>query len=676
METIMKKMGSRAAYMLLAATLILTSSLTGFSQTAASTDIKNVATATYSDGSGNDFDAVSNEVTVTVARVAGLTITPDGQSDPTVVAGQASITKTFRVTNVGNFTDQVRFLAGGASITVSGPGTVTAATVDGVDIFTNAADVLHTLNQNGFVDVIVTISVNTTANPGETVQVFLGDADSGTNFDNIATNGSSNNVSTVSTGAVNGSREARGDISAVVDNDALPRVTLSAPAGPLALGSTITYTATSCNDGERDLLPVSPDTQIYVYAPIPAGTTLTNVSSLPVGTQYTTSPLTTGPRSATWTSVAPGDLSTVTRIRIPVGASITSGTCVSAVTFDVAITTNNANLPILEIVDIFGNNSVGSTLTDQSGDNTPNKGDGNANFDEPTTGGSATPTQGFEIVTTITQTGGVLNGPNGSPAATGPTDNNDDFTNKSVTTGITVATGGVTTADGSAVFINSVQNTGNADDTFTLTAPTVPSGFTVEISTDGGTTWVTVSGGGSTTINVAFGATGTYQVRVTEPAGTAVLTGFDAVIRATSGIDPTKTNDTINRLYTGFIVLEKSAVVTNGTGVGGASDAVPGAVITFTIKYTNISEASSGGSVGLTASNLVITEDGAAAPNTWAAYTTQVVGSGRDYTGASGTTAGSGVIAGDSVGSTLLTDTVSSVAPGAVGRFVFQRRIN
>ncbi len=664
----------KALYSLATAALVFAFSVQGFSQTAANTDIKNVASATYSDGS-NNYSAVSNEVTVTVAKVAGLTITPDGQDDPTVVPGQTSVTKTFTVTNVGNFSDQVRFLANGQSFTVTGPGTVTSATVNGVDIFTNTADVLQTLAQNATASVVITYTVNATATAGDVVQVFLGDTTTGTNFDNVATDATAHNVSTVSTGAVNGSREARGDISAEVSQDASPQINLTAPSGPVALGSTITYSAEVCNVGARDLLPISPDTQVFVYAPIPVGTAF-NDTTMPSGTEYTTSPLTTGPLSATWSATPPATLANVTRVRIPVGASIAAGACATAVTFDVSITTTNATLPIYEIVEVFGSNSIGTTLTDQSGDAIPAKGDGNANFDEPLSGGSATVNQGFQLPTTLAQTGGIFNGPNGSPQASGPSSVNDDFTNQSVNTGINVAPGGVTTAAGTTIFTNTVENTGNADDTYTLTAPTVPAGFTIEISTDSGTSWTTVSGGGSTTIDVAFGSTATYQVRVTAPAGEDVLTAYDTVIRATSTIDPTKTNDTIDRLYTGFIRLDKSFVVTNSTGVGGATDAVPGAVITYTIRYTNLSEASTAsGSLGLTASNLVITEDGDAAPNNWLATTDRVASSEFDYVGAAGTTAGTGLINAYVLDASRVTDTVASVAPQYVGRLVFKRTI-
>jgi hypothetical protein len=77
---------------------------------------------------------------------------------------------------------------------------------------------------------------------------------------------------------------------------------------------------------------------------------------------------------------------------------------------------------------------------------------------------------------------------------------------------------------------------------------------------------------------------------------------------------------------------------------------------------------SSGGSnnVTLTATDIVITEDGAALPNNWATYTDHVVGA-TDTLG--------GVIVGDAVGSNLLTDTIASLSAGQSGVFSFRRQI-
>jgi hypothetical protein len=100
--------------------------------------------------------------------------------------------------------------------------------------------------------------------------------------------------------------------------------------------------------------------------------------------------------------------------------------------------------------------------------------------------------------------------------------------------------------------------------------------------------------------------------------------------------------------------------------VGGATDAVPGAVITYNITYLNVSSSNGDANcVKLTASNLVVTEDGLAAPNNWGTYTTNS-GAPSD--------SGSGVV--NTVSATKYTDTVASVAPGASGIFTFKRSIN
>jgi hypothetical protein len=671
--------GANTLRLLVAALIVLAFFGRAAAQTPGGTVISNQASATYSDGT-NSYSTVSNTVTVTVSNVSGITITPDAGSYPTtVVAGQTGLLYDFTVSNTGNFTDQVRFLASGASVRVVGPGTITRAVIDDdnngfdagdADIFTNGADVLSAnIAQNGSIRVLVEVSVNAGATAGQTVEVLLGDASTGgPSFDNQAANSSANEVRTDSATSVNGLREGRGDISATVANDALLQLTLTAPAGPVALGSDITYGWQVCNNGARDAsgVTLNASTQVYIIAPIPARTVLTSGQTFPAGTLYTTSALSTAPLSATWSSSAPVPLSNTTRLAFPVGATLgAGGACSASINMVVTVNTGiDASVPIDEIGDVFGRNTVNATITDQSGDATPNNGDGNANFDEGYVAGAG---HGVIQQTTLTQIGSVLIGPSGAAGAVGPNDNNDDYTNKSVNTGIAgVAPGSATTALGQLVYVNTVQNTGNTADTFTIDAPTVPAGFTVEVSTDGGTNYTTVSGGGSTSLAVAYGASANIHVRITEPAGNTVLTGFDTVIRATSSVTPAANNRTIDRLYTGFVRLVKSFTVSNATGVGGATDPVPGAVITYSIAYENISTSNGDANcVKLTAQNLVITEDGLAAPNNWGTHTTHT-GTASD--------SGSGVVV--IVNATTYTDTVASLGPGASAVFSFQRSIN
>ena len=193
-------------------------------QTPGGTAITNQASASYSDGT-NTYDTISNTVTVTVSNVSGLAITPDAGSNPTVVAGQTGVIYNFTVTNTGNFSDQVHFLASGASASLSGssPATITNVVIDinndgaidgGDTLLTGGAAVDSAfIAQNASIHVLVEVSVNVGATAGQTVQVFLGDAATGgPSYDNqpLAAVVSSHEVRTVFAASVNGQREARG----------------------------------------------------------------------------------------------------------------------------------------------------------------------------------------------------------------------------------------------------------------------------------------------------------------------------------------------------------------------------------------------------------------------------------------------------------------------------------
>lgn len=670
--------------------------------TTGGTQIQNQASATYSDGT-NNYSVNSNTVTVTVANVAGLTITPDGGSVPTVVSGQTNVDFTFTVTNSGNFATQVSFPAGGAAVVPSAGLTVTQAVIDvngngidggDIDILANGSAVLYPsaspfLARNASFNVIVRATVSAGAAAGSTVGVTLGDASG----DNVVSNGSAAEVRTsVPSGVtLTGSEsEAVGSITTTVENDAQLRLNLTAPAGPVALGSNVTYTWSLDNVGARAVssrtltnAPAGSNTGVFVIAPVPSRTTFSSITP-PAGVTvlYSTSSLATDPvTGATWTTAAP-PAGSVVRVAFNVGASLAAAASVSNMQMVVTVNTGiNATLPLYEIGDVFGRNNVSANITDQSGDAVVNKGDGNADFNEPRFGvDPLSATQGFQLPTLLTQVGSVLFGPSGAPAAVGPTDNNNDYTNRSVAPAAVAGLSHLGTLAGATTvdFTNTVQNTGNADDTFTFTAPTVPAGFTVQISTNGGTSFTTLSGGGSTTLAVAFGASANVIVRVTAPAGTAVLQagGFNTVVRATSGVTPASSNDTHDNLYTGFLRLVKSSQVFNSTGVGGASDPVPGADIEYTITYANVSVGGGGaGCVDLVASNIVISEDGSAAPNNWAATTTQVTSPAPSDSGGGTITDGTtnGAV---TATTTFLRDAAGTLNPGVSRTFVFRRRIN
>lgn len=268
---------------------------------------------------------------------------------------------------------------------------------------------------------------------------------------------------------------------------------------------------------------------------------------------------------------------------------------------------------------------------------------------------------------TSTWTAGVLLGPCGSPAARGPIGTDDDFTNRAIDAGAVIIRDGQTLSQATVVFRNTLENTGPRDDAFIVNSPAAPAGFRVEVSTDFGNSYTPLDAGSqNVTIPVSYRASSTFFVRVTAPPGVRVLNGYDVVIRARSTVDPTIANETIDRLYAGFIRLEVKTTVVGAALNVEVARAVPGSEIEFVVTYMNISSAAGEGNSLLTAYNLVIHQDGNAAPNNWGSVTEHVVGASDNQ---------GGLIVGDREGSTSLTDIVMLLDPGRSGVFRFRRRV-
>ncbi|MBA3923523.1 MAG: hypothetical protein H0X31_18240 [Nostocaceae cyanobacterium] len=263
----------------------------------------------------------------------------------------------------------------------------------------------------------------------------------------------------------------------------------------------------------------------------------------------------------------------------------------------------------------------------------------------------------------------MLNGPNGAPDATGPSSNNDDFTNKSALIPSNTAPGSNITP-GSVAFTNTVKNTGTATATISLvpaapvTLTDLPTGTTVTLTYnslsaaytyDSGTGKFTIASGGTPLqiSNVAPGATANYGVEVklpTVPLSTDTGKGYPVPINAANTADSTNTNTTIDRVYTGFLRMVKQSRLLKGTGPdvsadqgdftktpGAAFDPIakpstpfdaskgaafdpnggvartpaPGNILEYRVTYINISDPLAGsGDIILKADKLVITEDG------------------------------------------------------------------
>ena len=663
-------------------TLVFASAL--FAQsTPGGTVISNRATATYSDGT-NGFTTVSNTVTTTVSNVAGISITPDAGVNPTVVAGQTAVLFQFSASNTGNITDNFLFKASGASVRTAVTGTTTVTvtravidvngsnTIDGgdTDILTNGADVTSAaVAQGAAITVLVELTVGGAATAGDTLQVLLGDDV------NQAADLSAGDVRTVNGTTVNGRWEDQGDITATVQDDAMLVLTDTVPAGPVALGGSIAYSLSLANNGARTAGGASftvdggPQTGILVSNAIPVGTLLLGAPAplAPAGyvVVYTTSALGTAPSAAVWTTTAP-PLNTVIRIGFFAAAgTLAAGSSAGPFTFSVIITATDATDPIGTIADAFATRFVGTNITDQSGDAVANAGDLNGNFTEGAAPGNVDG-DGIVQYTLLLQVGSVLLGPSGNPGAVHTT-TNDDFTDLSSTAGNGLPPGSTTAAPASLVYTNSLQNTGNADDVFRITAPTVPAGFTVTVDPDGAGPLppTTVSGGGFVDVSVSYASTTSLTTTITAPAGTTILQAYSTLLQAESQTSPGTTNRTADNFFAGFIRLVKTATVINGTGVGGPTDPVPGAELRYDVVYTNMGTVTAGAGNGtLTAQTLVITEDGAAAPNNWASNTTHIAA-----------TATLGTVGDNAPLYTVFTDSVASLAPGASGTFTIRRTI-
>jgi hypothetical protein len=487
------------------------------------------------------------------------------------------------------------------------------------------------------------------------------------------------------------------------------------------------------------------------------------------------------PLAATWSFTRPG--AGITRVgfvydttaNAPIPKSVgATGTPITGFTIVTTPTAAFTGGTIANIAQAFGQSGVGPSLPgtptqivyDESGDQTSNNGLDGSNPDDPllpaggggitpgvadpvkdgsdpgnNTGGDAGPGSGTnpkggeDNIFTIAAT--PLNGPAGQPGATGPTNNNDDFTNKSIIipAGIDPATPLTDAQTTPKTFDNTVQNTSGSTQVISLlpTPPAIPgdlpTGTKVTIvgptSTAtyiyNGTAFVfdptatTNTGGTSVSVPVRLtipaGGTANYQTIVDLPgstAGTPILQFQNFPVPITAFIDGGTTpnglfettepnNITINRLYTNYLRLLKEARIleANGTPVTGTAGnfgsdtaaqvalsaaAIPGRIIEYRITYSNVSITGGTGSATLPANNLVITENGSAGGNTWGINTLDpkyqtlpLVGSAIDTIGPLGTI--TIVTGGTPVNITEYKSTVPSVLPGATGTFTFQRQI-
>ena len=813
-------------------------------QTAAGGEIKNRATATYEDPTnpGTTINTTSNEVIVQVAEVAGITVTGAGttlkndvDSDNTPDAGD-EVYFNYTVTNVGNDPTQFR-IPNLASTT--GPATVSGSleyTTDGgttwIPIDSGAGETEVTvpgIPVGGTVQVRVPVEVLAGAQANDTITVKLGDTpgdgqnqprnpDGGDIYTVDNPDGTGNGE--VDGAPVNGTREASAtqeiQVDATLKTYALAKVLKQRSdynnSGTLTdiTDDTLTYDLSlevEQNDSTNSGITPAPlvgtnitvdgavSPRILVSDAIPAGTDLASVPAAPPGWQvvYSTDAVTIDANAATWTTTAPADLSTVTRVGFVnnpgIITSVNPGQTVTGFKINLVVeASSTAPLTVNNIAQLFGSspdndNDVTNNppVFDESGDQNPSNfnDDGTPLAGTDTTGPGGIPdgipdtlpdtvvddgyiTDAADETATGVDTGNnnsatgseggelnqyvidptanqLVNGPEGSPDAIGPTDNNDDFTNKSSLVPPNVAPDQGNTIDPAPVpFTNTVENGSGAPSDISLlpTPPAnpgdLPTGTTVTISYgpdsvvytwdgnafDNPTNFITIP-------QVQPGDQVNYGVEVNLPNNTPLSTdlnnpadpnsgtigGFPVPIASfiddgTPGFQGTEVNNiTIDQVYTGYLRLDKESRILKGDGpdvlaaqgVFSKESKQPseGNLIEYRITYRNISDAQAGtGNITLDADKVVIEEDGTLGDNNWAKDndgdniidTSNVVGSAQDsdggniqfFSGDPATTTAqdqTGTDANSDV-SKYVDEVTGIVEPGMSGNFTFQRKVN
>jgi hypothetical protein len=721
-------------------------------QTAAGTPITNTATATYQDPGGTTYNSQSNTVTTTVQNAPSMTISPPtGTPGSNTVSPGGTITDTYTLTNTSNSAGYFQ-LTGVQSTddgVTAGQGTFTTYVVNagaGNQSFATIAAVNTYLSTGNGGSAFMT-AVNGTITIGVTYQANVGA--SGTITTKLTPTVTLPGAPTGPTGTSTAtSSSVVGQYNDTVTLDARVDVQKTAAVGGSVAAPTVTYTVRFANGGARNLAPVFknalPGGNAAAYSgctnstacgvaftdklPSYNATQLTLTAAVPSisGAAGTIIYSTDG---TTWTTTQAGAV--YIGVFLPAtsitGAGLTTFQPNNNATSQNTVSAGNAALTLTFTMN--GSTATGaananaitnvanSTYGDQSGFI---EGPG-IGVQTVTNNASATTAQTAPIIAnangalagagSATSAASPLNtvlfnGPNGFPQAVGPTNNNDDYTAVSYTNGgasVSAVTGNtVSVAAGAAAIstTNSLQNTGNKDDTYNLTAATaagltaLPAGWTVTFQSTGqaasGSCGAVAANTVITSVCVPSGATQTYKTIYTPPAGATTFnayTGYGDAITATSVNDNTKSNITIDEIVVGgFVKLTKTWSVALGQPCASATvftpssaSVNPGDCVQYTVAYTNVMPSGGTNDITVNASSFVITEDGAASggaqvaySNSWAANTAGLYAAAVDSNGGTLTYFNPGPGA---VGAKKFTDNIGALAAGASGNCTFKVQV-
>jgi hypothetical protein len=713
--------------------------------TPAGTAISNTATATYSDGT-NSYNSQSNTVTTTVQNAPAMTIAPpQGTPGTNTVSPGGTITDTYTLTNTGNAAGyfQMAGTLGTNDGVTAGQGNFTTFVVNagaGNQSFATVAAVNNYLTTGNAGGPFLT-AINGTITIGVTYAAQAGA--SGTITTNVTANvtqpaGSGTSLATSTPNSV-------GQYNDTVVADARMDLQKLAAVGGTSGAPTVQYTVRANNGGSRAMVavfrsglplgsfggscPSNIACGIVVTDKIPSynATQLTlngtpSFVTQPVGASFIYSTDGTNWTASTVGAVYVGVFIPASAITGTFGASnpgssqgsVTAGQAQLAFTYTINGSTASGSANANAITNV-----ANSIYADQSGFI---EGPG-ITLQTVTNAATATTAQTAPAVANVTGTltgsafitsaasppaSAVLNGPNGFPGATGAdTTTNTDYTAISYSNGGTIlaavngSTVSVPAGAAAITIVNSVQNTGNKDDTFNLSAATgtgltaLPAGWTATFQSAGqgasGTCGAIGAGTVITSVCVPSGATQNYRTIYTPPAGATTFNAFtpygDAVT-ATSTNDNTKTNITLDEMFVGgFVKLTKSLSVallqpcaTASVFTPDSTSVNPGDCVQYSVAYLNVAPSGGSNDITLNATSFVITEDGSASgggggtayTNDWFANSNGLFAAPVDSNG--GTLGGYNPGPG-AAGSSKFTDTVGALAAGASGTCTFKIQV-
>lgn len=556
---------------LVLAVVLSLAAASAFAQTTpAGTQIRNRASATYEDLSGNSYTSLSNEVVTIVLPVYGVSILPDdsGQTPPVTPAmsqnaiGGQTLFYSYTLTNTGNDNDSYTLVplvdAVNTTMTIALANVSIYHDVNGNGVVDGGEPAISTggvpgvlgpIAANAAVSLIVTYAVPGTATAGQLAYVGV----QGTSVGDV------------------GQFDTRNYHRTTVVNDAVMTANLAGAPALVYDGDQITYTFTGSNSGTNtangvtvasvartgvlmyDVIPINPGTgnPLPIFGTptgSPAGGT---VLYLPSGSSTAGSP-------QTWNwSLVPGagDIAVayVTNGGIVAGQSYNFSYQVTVPTgMTPGVLNNTASLAYND------NNVVTPNPTIVTSNNAP---------------------------VTVGTLASVLIGPSGNPGAGTPPNYDDDV--QSVATAY---------ANTSVDFVNTIRNDGNASDAVNVLldgSSTVPGSWSVLFYRSDGVTPLADSDldGNQDVGPLAVGASIDIVVRVIIPGSQGAGGPYNAVVRAQSANTPSETNLTTDRING---VLPAAVDIGNYDGVAGTTNnalvnqnANPGATVDFALDVIN-----------------------------------------------------------------------------------------